>query len=45
MERDMARPEFFLRSYPVPDDMAAHAAAVERDSPSDSPRVNHDFTT
>lgn len=27
----MARPEFFLRSYPMPDDMAAHAAAVERD--------------
>src|SRR3954462_3212263 len=27
----MARPEFFLRSYPMPDDMAAHAAAVEGD--------------
>jgi 5,10-methylenetetrahydromethanopterin reductase len=27
----MSTPEFFLRSYPMPDNMAAHAAAVEED--------------
>lgn len=27
----MSAAEFYLRSYPVPDDMAAHAAAVEQD--------------
>lgn len=27
----MSRPEFFLRSYPMPDDMAAHAASAESD--------------
>jgi 5,10-methylenetetrahydromethanopterin reductase len=28
---DRSRPEFYLRSYPIPDDMPAHAAAVEAD--------------
>ena len=27
----MSRPEFFLRTYPMPDGMQAHAAAVEED--------------
>lgn len=30
-EVDLPQPEIYLRSYPIPDGMAAHAAAVEQD--------------